>query len=147
MAVRTCAALVLQLDHVSCRWDGINVVNDVSFSMRRGELLAVIGPVGSGKSSLLMAILGETLLTHGSVTARGTIAYAAQEAWILSDTVRSNILFGRPFDAPFYEKVTTACQLLPDFQIFDNYDLTWVGERGIALSGTLTQSNPSSQAL
>ena len=138
MTIPSSTSIILQLDRVTCRWDGDNVVDNVSFSMRRGDLLTVIGPVGSGKSSLLMAILGETLLTKGSVTAHGDIAYASQEAWILSDTVRSNILFGRPYDGPFYKKVVTACQLLPDFHVFDNDDLTWVGERGIALSGTIS---------
>jgi len=74
-----------------------------------GTLSVIVGHVGSGKTSLLMSILGEMSLLHGEVLVRGRIAYASQSAFILNATLRDNILFGRPFDAHRYHLVVDAC--------------------------------------
>ena len=66
--------------------------------------MQIVGPVGCGKSAILMAMLNELLPTTGDVTVRGTLAYSPQEAWILSETVRDNILFGEMFDYKRYKK-------------------------------------------
>jgi ABC-type multidrug transport system fused ATPase/permease subunit len=111
------------------------ILESVSLRVAPGELCAVVGRVGSGKSTLCSAILGETLLQSGEVQVKGRIAYASQSAWILNATLRDNILFGMPFDQEKYDKVLKACQLSHDLDMLDNGDMTEIGERGINLSG------------
>ncbi|KAJ3255495.1 hypothetical protein HK103_006226 [Boothiomyces macroporosus] len=115
--------------------DGESILSDISFSVTDAALLAVVGPVGAGKSSLLSAILGDTYKQGGSVTVRGTIAYVPQTAWIMNSTVRENILFGQPFDEAFYNQTVQACGLGPDLDSLIAGDFTEIGERGINLSG------------
>uniref|UniRef100_A0A452EAJ0 ABC transporter domain-containing protein n=1 Tax=Capra hircus TaxID=9925 RepID=A0A452EAJ0_CAPHI len=83
----------------------------VSFTLRPGELLTVIGPVGAGKSSLLRALLGELPPSQGQVSVHGRIVYVSQQPWVFSGTVRSNILFGKKYEEERYEKVIKACAL------------------------------------
>lgn len=112
------------------------VVCDLTWSVKPGYLSAIIGRVGSGKSSLVSALLNETVLAKGSsVTVNGRVAYAAQVPWILNQTVRDNILFGRPYDEKRYQRVLQVCQLTHDLSLFDDGDRTEIGERGINLSG------------
>ncbi|CAG8473230.1 8866_t:CDS:10 [Racocetra persica] len=99
------------------------VLEDINFSVRKGELVAI---VGSGKSSLLSALLGEMEKISGEVTVRGYTAYAPQS---------DNITFGLPYDPTFYEEVIEACSLKPDIEILPGGDLTEIGEKGINLSG------------
>ncbi|PVU98628.1 hypothetical protein BB559_001437 [Furculomyces boomerangus] len=110
-------------------------LNDINLSVKSDELLAVVGRVGSGKSSLLMALLGEMHKSRGQVTIKGNIAFATQQPWIMNATVRDNILFGYRFDSAFYKKVIYACGLEPDFKMLPDGDSTEIGERGINLSG------------
>ncbi|XP_017911776.1 PREDICTED: multidrug resistance-associated protein 4-like, partial [Capra hircus] len=107
----------------------------LSFTVRPGELLAVVGPVGAGKSSLLGAVLGELPPSQGKVSVHGRIAYVSQQPWVLSGTVRSNILFGKKYEKKRYMKVIKACALEKDLQFLENGDLTVVGDRGTTLSG------------
>ncbi|XP_027413619.1 multidrug resistance-associated protein 4-like isoform X1 [Bos indicus x Bos taurus] len=107
----------------------------LSFTVRPGELLAVVGPVGAGKSSLLSAVLGELPPSQGQVSVHGRIAYVSQQPWVFSATVRSNILFGKKYEEERYEKVIKACALEEDLQFLENGDLTVVGDRGTTLSG------------
>ena len=74
----------------------MDVLNDVRLTLEDGKLLAVVGRVGSGKSSLLATIMGETHLISGTLQRRGRVAYVEQEPCIFSDSVRNNILFGLP---------------------------------------------------
>ncbi|KAI4581565.1 hypothetical protein MJG53_010008 [Ovis ammon polii x Ovis aries] len=83
----------------------------LSFTVRPGELLAVVGPVGAGKSSLLHALLGELPPSQGQVSVHGRIVYVSQQPWVFSGTVRSNILFGKKYEEERYEKVIKACAL------------------------------------
>uniref|UniRef100_A0A4W2IQ42 Multidrug resistance-associated protein 4 n=1 Tax=Bos indicus x Bos taurus TaxID=30522 RepID=A0A4W2IQ42_BOBOX len=83
----------------------------LSFTVRPGELLAVVGPVGAGKSSLLRAVLGELPPRQGKVRVHGKIAYVSQQPWVFPGTVRSNILFGKKYEKDRYEKVIRACAL------------------------------------
>ncbi|ORY80748.1 P-loop containing nucleoside triphosphate hydrolase protein, partial [Leucosporidium creatinivorum] len=108
---------------------------DINLSLKKGELLAVVGRVGAGKSSLLSAVLGEMTKTEGRVTVRGTVAYCSQQPWIMGGTVRTNITFGHVFDEEFYNIVIEACALREDLAILPNGDATEVGEKGISLSG------------
>ena len=75
-----------------------HTLTDISFSIRQGELVAVVGAVGSGKSSLLNALLGEMSVTKGTVEVNGSVAFCDQRPWILNDTVQNNVTFGLPYD-------------------------------------------------
>ena len=105
------------------------------FSVGRNELLAVIGGVGSGKSSLLAALAGDMRRTCGQVTMGATRAFCPQYAWIQNATVKDNILFGKEFDDKWYNDVIDACALRPDLDMLPNGDQTEIGERGITVSG------------
>jgi ATP-binding cassette, subfamily C (CFTR/MRP), member 4 len=110
-------------------------LNDVNLHVQPGTLVAVIGPVGSGKTSLLQTILGELTPESGSIAVNGVISYASQEPWLFSATVRQNILFGLPMERDRYRQVVKKCALERDFQLFSHGDKTIVGERGVSLSG------------
>ncbi|KAF9891211.1 hypothetical protein FE257_004775 [Aspergillus nanangensis] len=132
--------------------DSFRLINiDVSFQI--GELNIITGATGSGKSSLLMALLGEMKLLQGRVHLPGgnvsrsdlpvdpqtglieSVAYCAQEAWLVNDTVKENIVFASPFDQRRYDAVIKVCALERDLAILDAGDQTLVGEKGISLSG------------
>uniref|UniRef100_A0A7M4F5B4 Multidrug resistance-associated protein 1-like n=1 Tax=Crocodylus porosus TaxID=8502 RepID=A0A7M4F5B4_CROPO len=100
-----------------------------------GALVAVVGQVGSGKSSFLSAILGEMEKLEGTVQRRGSVAYVSQQAWIQNSILQENILFGSGLNKPYYERVLEACALLPDLEQLPNGDQTEIGERGVNISG------------
>ena len=108
-------------------------IQDISLNLKRGEFLLVIGKVGSGKSSLLLSLLGEIDIARGRVELNGSCAFVPQEAWIFPTSVRNNIIYGRGWDEEWYEKVIVACCL--DVDMAQLEELTIVGERGITLSG------------
>ncbi|KAJ2525075.1 hypothetical protein GGI11_000347 [Coemansia sp. RSA 2049] len=110
-------------------------LTDINIECKRDELVAVVGRVGSGKSSLVSAVLGDMVKSKGSVTVQGAIAYVPQQAWIMNATLRDNILFGHRLDQEFYDKVIDACALRPDLRILPSGDMTEIGEKGINLSG------------
>lgn len=110
-------------------------VQDVSLSIGRNELVAIIGGVGSGKSSLLAALAGDMRKTSGEVIMGASRAFCPQYAWIQNATARENIVFGKAFDRKWYRKVVDACALQPDFEMLPNGDQTEIGERGITVSG------------
>jgi len=110
----------------------------VNFRLNRGEILAVVGPVASGKSTLIQGLLGDVQSsdkTTISVVRGGNLSYAAQTPFILSTTVRENITFGTPFDRDRYDRVLDACCLRPDLSQWPAQDLTEIGERGVTMSG------------
>jgi ABC-type multidrug transport system fused ATPase/permease subunit len=108
---------------------------DMDFSISRNELIAVIGTVGSGKSSLLAALAGDMRKTSGTIKMGASRAFCPQYAWIQNATAKENIMFGKLFRRDWYDKVVEACALLPDFEMLPNGDLTEIGERGITVSG------------
>ncbi|KAJ5216416.1 ABC multidrug transporter [Penicillium cinerascens] len=110
-------------------------LENINLSVGRSDLVAVIGKVGSGKSSLLSALAGEMRKTDGLVTMGATRAFCPQSAWIQNATVRNNILFGKVMDRQWYEEVIRACALKPDLDMLPAGDETEIGERGITLSG------------
>eukprot|EP01017_Pseudomicrothorax_dubius_P035126 TRINITY_DN4883_c0_g1_i2.p1 TRINITY_DN4883_c0_g1~~TRINITY_DN4883_c0_g1_i2.p1 ORF type:complete len:1425 (+),score=392.81 TRINITY_DN4883_c0_g1_i2:120-4394(+) len=111
------------------------VLKNINLDIEAGKLVAVVGQVGSGKSSLLHAILGEMIKQNGEVIANGNFAFISQQSWLRNATVRDNIVFGNPFDEAKYKKVIKKCQLESDLAILQGGDQTEIGERGINLSG------------
>ncbi|XP_039260712.2 ATP-binding cassette sub-family C member 4-like isoform X1 [Styela clava] len=107
----------------------------INVRVEAGKLLAVIGPVGAGKSSFLSAILGELPALTGKALVHGRISYSNQLPWVFSGTVRENILFGHEFDKDHYDEVIKACCLRKDLNLLTDGDLTLIGERGVTLSG------------
>ncbi|XP_054082256.1 ATP-binding cassette sub-family C member 4 [Zeugodacus cucurbitae] len=131
-------ANAIVLKQVNANWDLTkpqHTLQDINLKIKRGQLCAVIGPVGAGKSSLLQLLLAELPITDGDVVIHGELSYAAQEPWLFTGTVRNNILFGEPYDRKRYNEVTKCCALSTDFQQLSNGDKTIVGERGASLSG------------
>ncbi|KAE9379682.1 putative ABC transporter [Stipitochalara longipes BDJ] len=110
-------------------------INDINLSIGRNELIAIIGSVGSGKSSLLSALAGDMRKMAGNITFGSSRAFCPQYAWIQNTTVRQNVVFGRDFDEKWYNTVIDACALRPDFEILPSGDMTEIGERGITVSG------------
>lgn len=110
-------------------------LSHIDIDVKRGELVAVIGGVGSGKTSLLSALTGDMRKTEGSVVWGGTKAVCAQYAWIQNATVKDNIIFGSQVDEEWYQVVVHACSLTADFETLPHGDATEIGERGINLSG------------
>jgi len=97
--------------------------------VKPGELVAVVGTIGSGKTSLLNALLGDLKKETGIVNTRGTIAYVSQAAWIQNATLRENILFGDPFSKSQYDSLLSACALKQDLEILSDGDETEIGEK------------------
>ncbi|XP_057334742.1 ATP-binding cassette sub-family C member 4-like isoform X2 [Microplitis mediator] len=153
-------AVVVELNKVSANWKFGQLpptLCDVTLKINGGELCTLVGPVGSGKSSLLNLLLQELPVGAGTVglfqfprgesaDARSKsgfiqdnpemkISYASQDPWLFTGTVRENILFGLDYDKTRYEEVTKVCSLLRDFKQLPNGDMTIVGERGASLSG------------
>uniref|UniRef100_A0A8C7U9G4 Multidrug resistance-associated protein 4 n=1 Tax=Oncorhynchus mykiss TaxID=8022 RepID=A0A8C7U9G4_ONCMY len=110
-------------------------LQNLSFTLRSEQLLAVIGPVGAGKSSLLSTILGELTPDKGVVKFKGELTYASQQPWIFPGTIRSNILFGKALHPQKYERVLRACALKRDMELLPDGDLEVIGDRGATLSG------------
>ncbi|RYP56800.1 hypothetical protein DL771_011575 [Monosporascus sp. 5C6A] len=110
-------------------------LQDINLQIGRDELVAVIGSVGSGKTSLLAALAGDMRKTSGQVLFGASRAFCPQYAWIQNATVRQNILFGKEMDRDWYNKVIQACALQPDLDMLPDGDATEIGERGITISG------------
>ena len=110
-------------------------LKDINLTVKDGELVAVVGSVGSGKSSLLSALLGEMETLSGQASTRGTIAYVPQQAWMQNATLQDNITFGKRFRKDLYKKVLESCAMIPDLEMLPAGDKTEIGEKGINLSG------------
>lgn len=110
-------------------------LQDIIFKADTGKLVAIVGRVGEGKTSLLSAILGEIQKLSGTITTHGNIAYVAQEAWIQNQSLRKNILFGKGYRSEKYKSILKACSLEADIGLLPASDLTEIGEKGINLSG------------
>lgn len=130
--------LGIYITKATARWtetSADNTLTNITLTVTPGNLLTVIGPVGSGKSSLLHLILRELPLSGGSLEVNGEISYASQEPWLFAGSVRQNILFGLPMDKLRYNTVVRKCALERDFQLLPYGDKTIVGDRGVSLSG------------
>ncbi|XP_060065900.1 ATP-binding cassette sub-family C member 5-like [Ylistrum balloti] len=107
----------------------------ISFERIKGKHIGICGALGCGKSSLLQALIGRMPLITGHLAINGSVAYAAQQAWIFNGSVRENVLFGSPYEEDWYTEVVNACSLKPDLNILANGDMTEIGDRGMNLSG------------
>ncbi|XP_040163166.1 multidrug resistance-associated protein 1 isoform X8 [Anopheles arabiensis] len=117
-------------------WGGEETtLKNINVRVEKNQIVAVVGTVGSGKSSLLSAFLGEMDKISGRVNTLGRIAYVSQQAWIQNATLKDNILFGKPMDQRRYARVIEACALKPDIEMLPGGDMTEIGEKGINLSG------------
>uniref|UniRef100_A0A915HS22 Uncharacterized protein n=1 Tax=Romanomermis culicivorax TaxID=13658 RepID=A0A915HS22_ROMCU len=116
-----------------------NVVEDINFHLKPGKLMIIVGPVGSGKSTVLQCLCGDVgLCTGGSMNIKGRFVYVSQQPWIFQGTVRQNIIFGKSDEklhAKAYTDALKACSLNKDIENFPNKDKTIIGDRGAALSG------------
>ena len=130
--------LMVSLTDVSCKYnedDENYLLKTVNLRTDRPQNFMITGPVGSGKSSLLLAILGELSISKGILERKGKMAFVAQSPWVFSGTLRDNITFHRPFDATKFQTTVEACALRKDIEQFPDGDLTTIGERGVVLSG------------
>ncbi|XP_055852928.1 multidrug resistance-associated protein 1 isoform X4 [Episyrphus balteatus] len=111
------------------------ILKNINMEVKKNTLVAIVGTVGSGKSSVISAFLGEMDKLNGRVNTVGSVAYVPQQAWIQNATLRDNILFGKEYDRKRYQKVIDACALRADIQMLAAGDKTEIGEKGINLSG------------
>ncbi|XP_011505689.1 PREDICTED: multidrug resistance-associated protein 4-like [Ceratosolen solmsi marchali] len=126
------------IEKVQASWteeSTVNVLNDINVTIKNHDLCVIVGNVGAGKSSFLKLLLGEFRPSTGRISMHGKFSYASQEPWLFTASIRNNIIFGEAYDEEKYNRVTTACCLIPDFQQLPHGDRTLVGERGASLSG------------
>ncbi|KLO11533.1 metal resistance protein YCF1 [Schizopora paradoxa] len=132
-------APILTIKNGEFRWSKKSyeaTLDDINLTVQKGELVGVLGRVGAGKTSLLSAIVGDMSRSEGEVIVNGSVAYAPQNPWIMSATVRDNIMFSHEYDETFYNLVIEACALKQDLSLLPQGDLTEVGEKGeLSLSG------------
>lgn len=142
--------LAIRVSHATFSWHPIGVtdtssqkifkLHDINLDIPRGRLTAIVGHVGSGKSSLLMALLGELDIKAGSLTWSSSasiqqLGYVAQRPWLMHASLRDNILFGSALYAKRYSKVLEACALTQDVDLFPQRDSTLIGSKGQNVSG------------
>ncbi|CAF1343330.1 unnamed protein product [Adineta steineri] len=130
-------AYAIMMENASFSWKDAPSLSSLNLTIKHGNLIGVKGAIGAGKSTLLAAILGEINLVSGKSQVNATsISYAPQSAWIFADTVRANILLGKPLDEERYNNVIKACCLDIDLQNFgETGDLLMIGDKGVNLSG------------
>ncbi|KAH7371789.1 ABC transporter-like protein [Cadophora sp. MPI-SDFR-AT-0126] len=131
---------VISVKNLTLAWsdteEGNTVINDVTFDVQPAQLTMIVGPVGSGKSSLLRGLLGETPSSKGNVYINQVYAsFVGQNPWIQNDTIRNNIVGVTAFEPEWYSKVLHACALDSDIDLLSEGDGTLVGTGGAALSG------------
>ncbi|XP_072737295.1 ATP-binding cassette sub-family C member 3 isoform X1 [Ciconia boyciana] len=110
-------------------------LKDINLLVPSGALVAIVGHVGCGKSSLVSALLGEMEKLEGEVAVKGSVAYVPQQAWIQNAMLKDNILFGQVLNEQKYQNVLEACALKTDLEVLPGGDQTEIGEKGINLSG------------
>ncbi|XP_070536031.1 ATP-binding cassette sub-family C member 9-like [Ptychodera flava] len=145
--------VALQIQSGNFAWEAdvlTPTLHDINIQISRGKLTMIIGLVGSGKSSLLSAILQEMTTVSGSVQFNrkcSSVSYVPQKPWLQNATLKDNVLFGNEFDFDRYRKVIEVCALQPDIDILPGGDMTEIGEKGINLSGGQKQRVSVARAL
>ena len=131
----------VSVEKFSCGWrtndkeEPVVTCRNISFVVNQGEILSIVGNIGSGKTSLLMGLARENTLINGTRSVSGSMAIALQEPWVFPDSIRENIVFGSKFNTDWFDEVISACCLDEDIRELVEGDLTLVGERGMTLSG------------
>ncbi|GLV32342.1 Multidrug-Resistance like Protein 1 [Carabus blaptoides fortunei] len=125
----------LVIENGTFSWGEEPILRNINLHFPKADLTAVVGSVGSGKSSLISAFLGEMEKQNGRVNTVGSVAYVSQQAWIQNATLQDNILFGKSLDQKLYDRIIEACSLKPDLEMLPGGDQTEIGEKGINLSG------------
>jgi ATP-binding cassette subfamily C (CFTR/MRP) protein 4 len=131
-------ANVVEMINVDASWTSdyrCKTLSELNIRVAAGKLCAIIGHVGSGKSSIFQLLLGELPIYSGDVVISGDLSYASQDNWLFSGSVKHNILFGQQYNRTRYQEVIKHCALATDLQQLQHGDKTFVGERGCALSG------------
>ncbi|XP_071949501.1 ATP-binding cassette sub-family C member 5-like [Antedon mediterranea] len=123
------------------------LLNDINIKVKKSSLIGICGPIGSGKTSLLNAFLGQLPIVNGHVAATGRFCYVPQQAWIMNATIRENITFNEDFEPIRYAEIIEACCLTDDLAVLELGDKTEIGERGINLSGGQKQRVNLARAL
>ncbi|KAI6200171.1 Mrp-4 [Aphelenchoides besseyi] len=131
---------VIEVRNATFSWDiedPAATISDINLNVLRGQLIAIVGRVGAGKSSLLQALLGEMECLKGQMEIHdgASLAYVPQQPWMQNETVRANIVFGQRYDKMFYNRVMDSCALYADMSTLAAGDMTEIGEKGINLSG------------
>jgi ATP-binding cassette subfamily C (CFTR/MRP) protein 4 len=144
------SSLVLSLRNVTCHWnhnfsndlalgDPVVALHNITLDFPADSLTVILGAVGAGKSALLQCLIQELPVASGTFRRQQrhdlTMAYAAQDPWMMDGTVRDNVCMGLPYDHEFYDEVMTACALQEDLRQWPKGDFTWVGDRGVQCSG------------
>lgn len=141
---------VVRVSNGSFTWDESlekPTLTNITFEALPGTLTMIVGSVGSGKSSMLGTVIKNISKVSGTVQVAGQLAYVAQQAWIINDTVQENILLGSALDPERYHEAVELAQLVPDLEMLPNGDLTEIGDRGITLSGGQKQRVSIARAL
>ena len=127
----------IRIENASFSWarNAPPVIRNINLKVKEGSLVAIVGQVGCGKSSLISAILGEMHKKSGVNNTVGRMAYVPQQAWMQNATVKNNILFGKQFSKSLYKRVLEGCSLITDLEVLPGGDATEIGEKGINLSG------------
>ncbi|XP_038072564.1 ATP-binding cassette sub-family C member 9-like isoform X2 [Patiria miniata] len=144
------SGVAVKIKHGTFSWDSESdaVLHDISVNIPSGKLTVIIGSVGSGKSSLLSAMLGEMTTLSGHINLQDSdVAYTAQTPWIMNASVRDNITLDCNMDDVRYQEVIAACALQPDLEQFPAGDRTEIGEKGINISGGQKQRISLARAL
>jgi len=138
LLTRVCTFLSLTFSDGEFTWKKDNTkctLSNINIEIKRGQLVAIVGDVSCGKSSLLSALQGEMPKMNGRIELNGTVAYCPQQAWIQNASLKNNITFGLSFREGQYDRAISAAELKPDIAILPGGDETEIGEKGINLSG------------
>ena len=122
-------------------------IRNIDYNFEQGLLYAIVGIVGSGKSSLLYSALGELEITSGSVKKNGALAFVPQSVFLVNDTIKNNILFGKEYEEDKYINAVVKSGFFADLKNLASQDMTEIGERGINLSGGQKQRIALARAL
>jgi ABC-type multidrug transport system fused ATPase/permease subunit len=128
------SGLSVRIENADFSWDTNDktmppTLRDINLQVQTGQLIAVVGRVGTGKSSLLSALLGEMEKLRGTASVIGKIGYVQQQAWVQNATLRENVVFGREFNGELYKTVIEACALEADLEVLPHGDETEIGEK------------------
>ena len=140
----------IEIKNASFSWNHYEksaILKTININLAKNSLTAIVGVVGSGKSSVLQAILGEMEMITGQMKINGKMAYVSQQPWIQNLSLKDNIVFNQPYDESKYQEIINVCSLKDDLHLLSNGDQTEIGENGLNLSGGQKQRIALARAL